>query len=63
MNLLVFQRDFDLVDDVAEFVHAEDGVIDFSFVQIDFNQVVDVPDFVLGVFVALHFEDGHDLFD
>jgi hypothetical protein len=63
MNLLIFKRDFDLVDDIAEFIHAQKRVVNFAFVEIDFNQVVNVLDFILGTCVILHLKDWNYSFD
>lgn len=63
MNLLIFKRDFDLVDNIAEFIHAEKWIVYFAFVEIDFNQVMNVLDFILGTSVILRLKDWNYAFD
>ncbi len=63
MNLLVFERDLDLVDNIAELIHAQKRVVDFAFVKIDLNQVMNVLNFVFGTSVILHLEDRNYAFD
>lgn len=63
MNLLVFQWDLDLVYDITEFIHVEKRVVYLAFVQVDFDQVVNVLGLVLGGEVVGGLEDGDDAFD
>ena len=63
MDLLVFEGDLNLVDNIAEFIHAQERVVDFAFVKIDFNQVMNVLNLVFGTSVILHLEDWNYAFD
>jgi hypothetical protein len=63
MNLLVFERNFDLVDNIAEFIHAQKRIVYFAFVEIDFNQVMNVLDFIFSTSVILHLKDWNYAFD
>lgn len=63
VHLLIFERNFDLIDNIANFIHTQNRITNFTLVQVDFYQIMDVLKFVLGSFVIFELKDGNYLFD